>query len=274
MLRGRRRSFHVPGMRRLFVALASCALASSACSCDPPPQKPPAVAAAEDVVVTKALDVLGKRLAPVRDYAVEGFVVDKATGQQLRFRYATKQPESSAGELFDATTGARKVAFVFDGKTLAAIDDAEKTVVRQEASANPEQMLVMLHRIFSQFVCEGWRPPLVKSDGVLGTAEGDTWTLTIPIVDEVLNSQRLVVRTDGSFVKKELIDDRGIVVASTTVLEDWKDPGTGLVFPKRWAHTERGSTQELTLTAMAVNVGVDAARFSTTSPAGYADRAP
>ncbi len=263
-------------MHLLLVALASCAFALSACSCDPPPppSRSPGAAAGDDVVVTKALDVLGKRLAPVRDYAVEGEVVDKATGQKLRFRYATKEPDASAGELFDAATGARKVAFVFDGKMLAAIDDAEKTVVRQQASTNPEQMLVMLHQIFSQFVCEGWRPPLVKSEGVLGAVEGDTWTLTIPIVDEVLNSQRLVIRTDGSFVKKELLDDRGIVVAATTVLEDWKDPATGLVFPKRWAHTERGATQELTLTSIAVNAGVDAARFSTASPAGYADRAP
>jgi hypothetical protein len=261
-------------MRSLLAPLASCALFFAACSCDPPPPPKDTAVATDDVVVTKALDVLGKRLAPVRAYDVDGEVVDKGTGQKLRFRYAMKQPSFSSAELLDATTGARLRAFVFDGKNLAIVDDATKTVVRQDLSTNPEQMLVTLHEIFSEFVCEGWRPPLVKPQGVLGAAEGDTWTLTIPIVDEVLNSQRLVVRTDGSFVKKELVDDRGIVVASTTVLQEWKDPSTGLTFPSRWAHTERGATQEVTLTSTKVNVDVDAARFQTATPAGYADRAP
>lgn len=233
----------------------------------PPPEPPPST------IVTQALDVLAKRLQGVRDYSVEGVVEDDATKQQLRFRYAMQQPSFSSGELFDAT-GARARAFIFDGKQLAIVDDATKTVARQDLSTNEEQMLLSLHEIFSQFVCEGWRPPLIKPQGTLGAVDGDTWVLTIPIVDEVLNSQRLVLRSDGSFVKKELLDDRGVAAATTAVLEDWKDPGTGLVFPKRWQHTERGSTTRVTLTSLAVNGGVDAARFSTATPPGYADRAP
>jgi outer membrane lipoprotein-sorting protein len=262
-------------MRRFLVPLVSSALFFVGCSCEPPPPPKEGPAAADDVIVAKALDVLGKRLTPVRDFAVEGEVVDRGTGQKLRFRTAMKQPSSWAAELVDPASSTRLRAFVFDGKTLAIVDDSTKTVVRQDLSTNPEQMLVTLHEIFSQFVCEGWRPALVKPQGALGAANADaTWTLTIPIVDEVLNSQRLVVRTDGSFVKKELVDDHGAVVASTTVLEDWKDPSTGLSFPVRWTHTERGSMQEVTLTAKAVNVDVDAARFQTATPPGYADRAP
>jgi hypothetical protein len=262
-------------MRRVLVPFVSCVLGVGACPCDVPPRPTPSSAVVgSDVVVASALDVLGKRLTPVRDYAVEGEVFDRTSKQRLRFRYAMKQPGSSAGELIDPATGTRQRAFVFDGATLAIVDDATKTVTRRDLSSQPEQMLVSLHQIFSQFVCEGWRPPLVKAEGALGVADRGTWTLTIPIVDEVLNSQRLILRTDGSFVKKELVDDRGVVVASTTVIEDWKDPGTGVVFPKSWTHTERGSTQQVTLTAMAVNAGVDLARFSTAVPAGYADRGP
>jgi outer membrane lipoprotein-sorting protein len=261
-------------MLRRFCSLALVALvavlpAGSGCTREaPPPPDAPA-----NAVVTQALDVLGKRIASVRDYSVEGVVEDAATKQQLRFRYAMQQPSFSSGELFDAA-GARARAFVFDGKVLAIIDDATKTVTRQDLSQNEEQMLLALHEIFAQFVCEGWRPPLVKPQGTLGAIDGEQWVLTIPIVDEVLNSQRLVLRPDGSFVKKELLDDRGVAAASTTVLEDWKDPGTGLLFPKRWTHVERGSTQTVTLSAHVVNGGVDGARFSTATPAGYADRAP
>jgi outer membrane lipoprotein-sorting protein len=273
------RSAVVSPLARVFVRVVrvsglvtAVGLTVAGCSCEPPP--PPAATAIDDVIVTKALDVLGKRLTPVRDVAVEGEVVDRGSGQRLRFRYAMQQPGALSAELVDPASATRLRAFVFDGNTLSIVDDTTKTVARQDLKANPEQMLLTLHEIFSQFVCEGWRPPLVKPQGVLGAAAGDTWTLTIPIVDEVLNSQRLVLRTDGSFVKKELVDDRGAIVAATTVLEDWKDPSTGIVFPRRWSHTERGSTQEVTLTAMVVNGGVDASRFSTSTPPGYGERSP
>ena len=257
-------------VRSSVVVLLLASLCASSCTREPPPPPPEAP---PSPVVADALSALGRRLAAVRDYSLEGLVEEEATRQQLRFRYAMQQPSFSSGELFDAA-GARARAFVFDGKVLAIVDDGTKTVTRRDLSGNEEQMLLALHEIFSQFVCEGWRPPLIKPQGTLGVVEGDRWVLTVPIVDEVLHSQRLVLRKDGAFVKKELLDDRGVAAATTAVVEEWIDPETGLAFPRVWSHTERGATQRVTLTSMAVNAGVDAARFSTATPAGYADRAP
>ncbi len=229
--------------------------------------------AAEDnnAVVAAALAGQNSRLAAVRDYAVEGAVTDVESKQTLRFRYAMQQPSYSAGELLDAA-GNRSRGFVFDGKLLAIVDDATKTVTRQDLSADEEQMLFTLHEIFSQFVCEGWRPPLVKPQGTTGAHDGKNVVLSVPIVDERLALQRLTLRDDGAFVKKELVDKHGQVVTSTTVLEDVVDEGTKLTFPLRWRHVDNGSTQEVSLTQVAVNKGVDPARFSTAAPAGFTDR--
>ncbi len=225
---------------------------------------------ADQSVVTAAIAAWNQRLGAVRDFAVEGEVSDVSSKQKLRFRYAMQQPTFSAGELLDGS-GARTRAFVFDGKVLAIIDDSTKTVIRQEA-AEEEQMLLALHEIFSQFVCEGWRPPLIKPQGSTGMRDGDQLVLTVPIVDDKLQSQRLTLNADGSFVKKEILDKNGTVVANTTVLDTFVDAATRLSFPKSWSHSEGGSTQTLTLTKTAVNQGVDADRFSTAVPTGFSMR--
>ncbi|MDP2341341.1 MAG: hypothetical protein Q8O67_10305 [Deltaproteobacteria bacterium] len=232
----------------------------------------PADAPADGAVVAAALEAWSQRLGAVRDYAVEGEVVDVASGQRMGFRYAMQQPTYSAGELLDPS-GARARSFIFDGKVLATIDEASKLATRQDLTNNEEQMLFTLHEIFSQFVCEGWRPPLIKPQGTTGTREGSRLVLSIPIVDETLASQRLTLKDDGTFVKKEVLTKSGQVVSSTTVQEDVVDAATRLVFPKRWSHTEGASTQEVTLTKIAVNQGVDAARFSTALPPGFSLRA-
>jgi outer membrane lipoprotein-sorting protein len=250
---------------RSLAALSLLVVLAAGCT-RAPPQNDSAV------VVAAALASWNQRLAAVHDYAVEGEVGDVATKQTLRFRYAMQQPSFSAGELLDAT-GARARAFVFDGKVLAIVDDATKTVTRQDLSQNEEQMLFTLHEIFSQFVCEGWRPPLIKPQGTTGLRQENHIVLSIPIVDDALASQRLLLKDDGAFVSKELLDKSGRAVSSTRVLEEVVDDGTKLSFPKRWSHTEGASTQEVTLSKIAVNQGVDAQRFSTELPAGFTLRA-
>ena len=252
------------------------ALALIGCTREVPGDPP--VAAADGAVVASALAAWSQRLAVIRDYAVEGEVKDAATGQSMRFRYAMQQPTWSAGELL-GPDGARARGFIFNNKILIIINNTTKSVLRQEfgssgapgqATADEEEaMLLQVHEIFSQFVCEGWRPPLIKPQGTTGTRVGELLVLSVPIVDDDLAFQRLTLKADGAFVKKELLDKRGNVVSQTAVLEDVVDDATHLALPKRWSHTEGGSTQEVTLTKIAVNQGVDAGRFSTAVPAGF-----
>ena len=87
-----------------------------------------------------------------------------ADGETLRYRYAMQQPAFAAVETFDAA-GTRERAFIFDGKVLASIDDVAKTITRTDLSTNEEQLLLTLHQVFSPFVIEGWRPPLLRPTG-------------------------------------------------------------------------------------------------------------
>ena len=220
----------------------------------------------------KVQEALNRRVAAIHDVAVEGQIVDP-TGQTLRFRYAMQQPSFTAGELL-APDGSRIRAFVFDGRHLAVVDDGTRTVMRQDLSLNEEQMLLTLHQVFSPFVCEGWRPPMLKPSGVTATSDGDRVVLTVPVGEGGVKEQRVVLEASGAFVSRQTIGDDDAVLVETTVLESATDPGTGLIFPVRWRMKEGESRGTVSLGAWKVNAGVDATRFDTRTPAGYTDRQP
>ena len=220
----------------------------------------------------KVHEALNRRVAAIHDVVVEGQIVDP-TGQTLRFRYAMQQPSFTAGELL-APDGSRIRAFIFDGRHLAVIDDGTRKVMRQDLSLNEEQMLLTLHQVFSPFVCEGWRPPMLKPSGVTATSDGDRVVLTVPVGEGGVKEQRVVLEASGAFVSRQTIGDDDAVLVETTVLESATDPGTGLIFPVKWRMKEGESRGTVSLGAWKVNAGVDATRFDTRTPAGYTDRQP
>ena len=185
-----------------FAALFFCCFGAVwAVGCTEKTDKPAVVDADADAVVAAAVAAQNARVGAIRDYAVEGEVKDAASGQAMKFRYAMQQPAYSVGELLDPTGNLLR-AFVFDGKVLAIVDAGTKTVTHQDLSKNEEQMLLTLHEIFSQFVCEGWRPPLIKPKGTTGSHEGDDGhvVLTVPIDDAAVKAQRLTLTPDGGRV--------------------------------------------------------------------------
>jgi len=220
----------------------------------------------------KVQEALNRRVASIHDIAVEGQIVDPA-GQTLRFRYAMQQPSFTVGELL-APDGSRVRAFIFDGRHLAVVDDVTRTVMRQDLSLNEEQMLLTLHQVFSPFVCEGWRPPMLKPSGVTATPDGDRVVLTVPVGEGGVKEQRVVLEASGAFVSRQTIGDDDAVLVETTVLENATDPGTGLIFPVKWRMKEGESRGTISLGAWKVNAGVDATRFDTRTPAGYTERQP
>ena len=229
-------------------------------------------AAASDGVFARVQAQLGARLEAVHDYDVGGNVV-AADGQQLRFRYAMQQPTFMAGELLDEA-GVRTRAFVFDGKVLAVIDDATKTVARHDLSGNEEQLLLTLHQTFSSFVCEGWRPPLLRPTTTVATVVGDTVELVVPINAEGLLRSVVVVDNNGAFVSKRTVADGEVVLTSTTVLASAIDAATTLKFPTSWAQVDGDQRATTTLSTWVVNGGIAAERFSTAIPAGFTAAAP
>jgi outer membrane lipoprotein-sorting protein len=251
----------------LAFALAAGPILTTGC-----PKSEPTTAADGAARYAQVQEALDKRVAAIHDFAVEGSIVDP-TGQTLRFRYAMQQPSFMAGELL-APDGSRARAFIFDGKHLAIVEDGTRTIVRQDLSTNEEQMLLTLHQVFSPFVCEGWRPPLLKSTGVTATPDGDKVVLTVPVGEGGVKAQRVVLEGSGAFVSRQTIGDDGAVLMETTVLENATDKATGLAFPVKWAMKEGESRGTVSLSAWQVNAGVDATRFDTRAPSGYTERQP
>jgi hypothetical protein len=123
----------------------------------------------------------------------------------------------------------------------------------------------MHHQGFARFVCEGWRPPLLRPQHFSVAAENGKWIVTVPIDDDTLKEQRIVLKAPGGeFVEKSIVDKSGKAVTSTTVTAELTDPATKLVFPAAWRTTSPdGSALEIHVDKALVNAGIPAARFST-----------
>jgi hypothetical protein len=242
-------------------------IATLACDRAPSTQGDPAVFKA----ATAALD---KRLAAVRDYQFEGTARHVETGASMPITYAFMQPQFARGTIdvpMDALAAPGKgQTVVFDGTTILALDHAAKTFGRVDNSVDPDVFLLALHNAFSEFACEGWRPPLLKKDGTIATANNGQWILTIAIQDDTLKEEQLVLRArDGAFVEKRTLDKTGKVVASTTVVEELDDAATGLKLPKKWRRVSPQGTFEVELAKATVNAGIAKEAFTTAVPEGY-----
>lgn len=208
---------------------------------------------------------LDQRLTAVRDFTIAGTAREGA-GVPLSFSYTFAQPRFAR-----AAIGADQ-SVVFDGKALLALDHRARVAARMDASSRGDEgLLLALHQTFADFACEGWRPPLLRP-GVTraaASADGSRIDVVVPIDHPELLEERLSFRVDGSFLERRTLDREHGTVAWTRVLEEIKDPATGLLFPKRW---ERGGPEarvEVSLTTTAVNVGVAASSFSSDVPEGY-----
>jgi outer membrane lipoprotein-sorting protein len=229
------------------VLVAACARA---------PEGDPAVAAA----VQKAL---AARLQKVHDYRVSGVVEDVTSKERLAFTYAMKQPGFMKATLGDTR------AFVYDGKTLAVHDAPSKVALQRDLGTLDEpSQLMLLHDTFGDFVCEGWRPPLLKPRGFTARVEGDRFIVTVPIDDGTVAEQRLVLRqSDGAFLEKSLRDKSGRSLSTTRVVEELQ--ADGLAFPRVWEREDASGKYRVVLEKAEVNVGINADEFSTRPPEGY-----
>lgn len=250
---------------RLHPSLAAVTLLASSlggAGCDRPRDDSAAVLAA----ATQAIE---QRTAAVRDYALTGSATDLATKQAVPFSYAFAQPTFAK-----ATAGTTQVT-AFDGASLVMIDHAQKTARRQDAKGMPEEQLLMtLNALFADFVVEGWRPPMLRPHGVNARVErapeGERWVISVPIEDDTLAEQRVTLRSsDGAFLEKAFLDKGGKIVARVHVVEELKDPATGLSFPKVWERTTPEGSFRMALDGAVVNGGLAKEQFTVAVPEGY-----
>jgi outer membrane lipoprotein-sorting protein len=239
-------------MRAVLVLIAALA---AACDHAAPTHDPRVLAA--------ATHVLNKRLAAINDYSFEG-TARLVGGAEVAVTFAFLQPQFARG-----TVGADQTA-IFDGERIVVIDDESKTFAKVERSVGDENFLLALHNAFSEFACEGWRPPLLKPKGTVATVSGAQWILTTAIVDDEIKEEQLVLRaSDGAFVEKRTLDKGGNVVATTRVLAELDDVETGLKLPSRWERTGRAGSFMMSITKARVNTGIARDTFKTTIPDGY-----
>lgn len=269
--------FHTHGMtlivqRALVVTLALAVAGTLAIACD---RTSNAAAAGDPAVFKAATAALDKRLAAVRDYQFEGTARHVETGASMPITYAFIQPQFARGTIdipaADAPGAPTKgQTVVFDGTTILALDHAAKTFAKVDNSVDADVFLLALHNAFAEFACEGWRPPLLKKEGTSASTANGQWILTMPIRDDELKEEQLVLRTsDGAFVEKRTLDKAGKIVASTTVLEELDDPATGLKLPKKWRRVSPQGTFEVELAKATVNAGIAKEAFTTAVPEGY-----
>lgn len=233
------------------------------------PKAPEQLAADSKGLYAQVQQAQSTRLAAIHDVDVEGQIVDPS-GRSRRFRYAMQRPAFTAGE-FLGPDGARLQAFVFDGKDLVIIDDASKMVDRQDLSIHEPQMLSTLRQVFSRFVCEGWRAPLLVPYDVTAVRNGDHVVVSSGGAQSSVAAQRLVLKESGAFVSKLTFGNDGAVLTDTVVQETATDKASGLEFPIRWSLLEGGAKATVTLSAWRVNQGVPPARFDAQTPAGYTE---
>lgn len=216
-----------------------------------------------------ATAAIERRTAAIRDYALAGTATDLGTGKALAFTYAFAQPTYTK-----ATVGTEQVT-TFDGTAVVIVDHANKVAQRQEVKGQKEdELLLSLNALFADFTVEGWRPPLLRPRGMTARtergADGERWLISVPIDDDTLAEQRVTLRAPGGeFVEKAFLDKSGKVVAGVKVLEEMKDAGTGLSFPKVWERTGPQGRFKVVLDGATVNAGLAKEQFTIAVPDGY-----
>lgn len=223
--------------------------------------------------VSDALGAIADRQRLLTDFAYSGIVENLDDGTRHRFAYALMQPSMLFAALHD-----EGMSFVYDGTYLVVRDEKKKRVVRQDLSKLDEASLVgTLHQIFGNLACEGWRPPLLRtqkdvlSGGVKTAKDGrPIWVLRSRIDDTEVAEVRYTLRPPkADFLAKEFLDKGGKVMASTRVLKEHLDEKTRLAFPSAWEQKDARGRFRVTLEKIEVNPGFLRDRFSTEVPEGY-----
>lgn len=249
------------------VALLVVVLLSS-CAVKDAPQNDPAATAA-------ALAALQDRVKKVTSYSLEGTITDVASGQTTRFSYALRQPQLLYARLEELDQ-----TLIYDGSVVTGIDGKNKAAMKQSLAGLDEGSKVgALYQLFGQFVAEGWRPPLMRTDP--GALEGkivraqDTrtppsWILSSKLDDDTIAAVRYeLAAPKADFVKKEFVDKQGQVVAYTKVLESVRDEATQLSFPKAWERKDASGHVKVQLTKWAVNDTPPIEKFTPVIPEGF-----
>jgi outer membrane lipoprotein-sorting protein len=247
-------------------ALSIVAVLCISCTVKEAPKNDPAATAA-------ALAALQERVKKVTGYSLEGTITDVVTGQTVRFSYALRQPQLLYARLEELDQ-----TLIYDGTVVTGIDGKNKAAMKQSLAGLDEGAKIgALYQMFGQFVAEGWRPPLMRTQALEGTIVNakdartpPSWILVSKLDDDAIAAVRYeLAAPKADFVKKEFVDKQGNVVAFTKVLESVRDDATQLAFPKAWERKDASGHVKVLLTKWAVNDTPPLEKFTPVIPAGF-----
>jgi hypothetical protein len=111
-------------------------------------------------LLTEARQRLAARDGKLTSYVLEGTA--REAGQSLSFQFAYRAPQKMLGTLGPPT----RRTWAWDGTHLIERDDAARTFSTFEEPPTPERRVSALTALFTPFVPEGYRAPLLPGQGV------------------------------------------------------------------------------------------------------------
>jgi hypothetical protein len=210
---------------------------------------------------------LATRDGKLTSYVLEGTASEG--GQTMDFQFAYRAPLKMRGTLGAPVSR----AWAWDGERLVERDDGGRAFYTYQDTLTPERRMGVLTQLFSPFVPEGFRAPLLPSQGVTARRVAhprgpEAVELTVRPADSDVEVTYVLRWPSLDFLGKRLRS--GDSRSELRVEEEQCEPGLELCVPRRltqWAGNQQVAHTQLT--RVELNPPLPAETFTLTAPRGY-----
>jgi outer membrane lipoprotein-sorting protein len=228
-------------------------------------------AEAPAALLTEVKKRLAERETKLTRYRLEGRTTDKA-GEQVGFTFAYRAPQRmhlALGAPFLRTVS-------WNGEKLFEVNQAQKRFTTFQSELSPEKRAGLLLEVFSPFVPEGFRAPLLPSNAVLKKGSHPRAPETVELTAKVAepSAQGLEVAytlrwPSLDFLGKRSSTGDGMVI-EVRVEEEHCDEALKLCVPKRVTRWEQGEKVfDTTFSQVELTSSLPNDAFTLTAPEGY-----
>ena len=249
-------------MRRFLLAVAVPLALLTAC-----PKKADESAAS---LLSRVKVGLSERDAKLTSYRISG--VTREQGLEAAFDFAYRAPNKVRGEL----TKPQRRTYAFDGSKLYDLQPDEKRFTAYELKLSQEKAALFLNQTFSPFASEGFRVPLLMSEGVTVTRVAlpkAPEAVEVVLVTKDEASKTLTVTYQLRWPALDFLGKKtelGGNISEVRVDEEHCDEKLKLCFPKKFTHWEGKDPVATTLlTKVEVNPQIPAGEFTLQAPEGF-----
>ncbi|MET0401700.1 MAG: hypothetical protein ABW123_04815 [Cystobacter sp.] len=210
---------------------------------------------------------LAARDGKLTSYVLEGTASEG--GQTMGFEFAYRAPLKMLGTLGAPVSR----AWAWDGERLVERDDTARTLYTYEDTLTPERRMGVLTQLFSPFVPEGFRAPLLPSQNVTARRVAhprgpEAVELTVKPAGSDVEVTYVLRWPSLDFLGKRTRS--GGTDSELRVEEEQCESALGLCVPRRltqWAGNQQVAQTQLT--RVELNPTLPAETFTLTAPRGY-----